>query len=351
MAHISWGCCEHGSAEDKYLVCSVCKYGYHFACVSIDEKISKSAVAIWRCAMCHGPKPTKNDDTPVRNVNTTRGNKNTSISPIVAPVTREEVQDILQDTLDKKINEMMLKFQQSIPKLLDIKLEPLKRELTEIATSMNNLNTQYEEIKRENIEIKEINAQLQTEVKTLKKENSSLHVTISDMNIRLNNVEQNSRSNNIELQCVPESKSENLIHIAIQLGKVVGCKINENDVLHCTRVAKFDRSSDRSRSIVIQLSSVRLRDQLLASSIAFNKKNPENKLNSGHIGLKSNVPIFVMEHLSSFNKGLHAAARQKAKELNYKYVWVRNGRIFMRQSDNSSYILIKNKQALDKLAS
>lgn len=244
---------------------------------------------------------------------------------------------------------MLLKFQTNILNLLDDKLTPLKHELMEISTSMTFLSAQYEDMKRECAQMKEINVHLQGEVKEMKQENASLHVSISELNSRLNTIEQQSRSNNIELQCVPENKNENLVHIAMKLGKVVGCEIAEKDILHCTRVAKHNRNNTRPRSIVLQLSSPKLRDQILASSIAFNKKHPNDKLNSDHIGLKTKVPIFVMEHLSAYNRGLHAAARQKAKELGYNYVWIRNGRIFMRKTDESAYILIKNMNNLDNL--
>lgn len=49
---------------------------------------------------------------------------------------------------------------------------------------------------------------------------------------------------------------------------------------------------------------------------------------------------FVNLFLSPVNKSLHAAARIRAKELNYKYTWINNGRIFMRKDDFGEAILI-----------
>ncbi|CAG4970647.1 unnamed protein product [Colias eurytheme] len=125
---------------------------------------------------------------------------------------------------------------------------------------------------------------------------------------------------------MPEKRNENLYNIVTQLGNVVNCNIGEKDILHCTRVAKSNKSNSRPRSIVVQLMSTKMRDQLLASILKYNQNNPHDKLNSTHLGCETQrSPVYVMEHLSPANKALHAATRIKAKEMGYKYVWVRNG--------------------------
>lgn len=57
----------------------------------------------------------------------------------------------------------------------------------------------------------------------------------------------------------------------------------------------------------------------------------------------------MTEHLSPANKALHAAARTRAKEAGYKYVRIRNGRVYMRKSDDSDYILVKDTEMLKKI--
>lgn len=60
-------------------------------------------------------------------------------------------------------------------------------------------------------------------------------------------------------------------------------------------------------------------------------------------------PIFLVEHLLPTNKALHAEMRIRAKEINYKYVWVRSGKIFVRKSNQAQYMLIKNRECLNKM--
>lgn len=82
--------------------------------------------------------------------------------------------------------------------------------------------------------------------------------------------------------------------------------------------------------------------------ISFNKKNKDDKLCTHHLGYGgARKPVFVSKHLSPVNKSFHAAARIRAKELNFKYTWVRNGRIFMRRDDFGEAVLVRNKECLD----
>lgn len=118
----------------------------------------------------------------------------------------------------------------------------------------------------------------------------------------------------------------------------------------CTRIAKRDTSNPRPRS-VLERSSPRLRDTFLAACVNYNKANSKAKLNSSHLGISMDKPtqIYVTEHLSPENKALHAATRTRAKELGYKFVWTRNGRIFIKKDESSPAIVIGDREKLNLL--
>lgn len=59
--------------------------------------------------------------------------------------------------------------------------------------------------------------------------------------------------------------------------------------------------------------------------------------------------IFINENLTLTNRELHWNARVCAKKLNFKYVWVKNGRIYMRKEENSTVIPIKKLEDLPKM--
>jgi hypothetical protein len=249
------------------------------------------------------------------------------------------VQELLKQELSSAVREITA----SMMSIISSQLEPIKQELREVQESMNYMSTRFDDIEKEQAAAKRTGIELQAE-------NLKLHNTISDLSHRVNQMEQQSRSNNVEIQCVPEDKKENLYSIVSDTMKAVNCDLTQSSILHCTRIAKLNLETNRPRSIVVQMASPRARDHLLASVIKFNKTNPHNKLNCTHLGFTDiNTPIFVVEHLSPANKNLHAAARHAAKEKSYKYVWVRNGKIFVRKTDGSDIVYVNNVDSLNRI--
>lgn len=352
MAKSKWGCCiPELNSDDVYVVCTECNKNYHYACLSLDEmSLSLEMQAIWSCPECirNTPKPTKKDDTPVRNVTITRGNRRpVPTSPQTErnqTITRAGVRETMQDVMNQNMKDILTKMQDTICKMFDKQLKPIKDELFEIKESMNFINSQYEDMKKDNESCK-------LKILELETRNDVLQCTVNDLSQRVNQMEQHTRQNNVELQCVPEGKNENLVKIVFELSKVVGCQLKESDILYCSRTAKLNRTSPRPRSIIVQLASPGLRDQFLAATITYNKgKSIEKKLNSTSIGISGKcTPIFVAEHLSPTNKALHAAARSRAKETGYKFVWVRNGRIFMRKREDTDHVLVKSMDMLNNI--
>lgn len=259
------------------------------------------------------------------------------------PATQRDVREIVTDIVQTQMNSFMSQISETISRAINKEISSLKEEIESVRNSMDFINEKFEDMTRDHVIMKK-------DVDDIKSQNNALQNTVDLLKNRINAMEQNARSNNVEVQCVPENKNENINSIIMQIAKTVGCSLAEENLLHCTRVAKIDKSSTRPRSIIAHLSSSKLRDNLLAAAITFNKQNKNDKLNTGHIGIAGErKPIYLMEHLSPTNKSLHAAARTRSRELGYKHVWVRNGRIFMRKTDESAFILVKDKEFLDKL--
>lgn len=350
---LHWGCCAKGKVKEKNSVtCKTCNKHYHCACLGLDEDYANSRkAASWICPSCSNnpPKAKKNDNNPIRQylLPTTVKKKASSVTSLdlnsECPLTREDVSFIVQDTMQSQFDEMLTKMNDAMINALNSKLNPFRDEIRDLVNSMEYINSRFEDISKEHKVTQET-------VTVLKKENENLKATVSDLNNRIDYLEQYSRSKNIEIQCVPETTNENLINMVMQLGRTIGSHINETHILNCTRVAKIRRDVNRPRSIVVEMSTSRLRDEFLTCALKYNKHNSGQKLNSSLLGITGNsVPIYISEHLSPSNKALHAAVRIKAKEHKYKFVWIRNGRIFARKNEESQFLWIKDTRGLDKI--
>lgn len=112
----------------------------------------------------------------------------------------------------------------------------------------------------------------------------------------------------------------------------------------------YSSRTSRPRTVIAKLRSPRCRDDLLAAVSKYNRDHKNEKLNSSLIGIGGKKSaIFVGEHLTPERRSLYAAARLKSKEIGYKFVWVRNGKILMRKAENMPAVIITNLEYLNKL--
>ncbi|XP_069360862.1 uncharacterized protein [Maniola hyperantus] len=335
---------------------------YHFACVKTSNNqykdLSSNFLSSWLCPACNRPRPGKdNANTPVRvvsnqdsadnNKSGTSRNKrkksrlSDSDTSVSNDLTLEDVRLIVREEFKAILDE----FKSSIMSQFGIKLKDISDQLSQVTHSISFMEQQHEDLKNEiQLKIKSINI--------LETENKLLQSSLNDLNARLSQLEQHSRASNIEIQCLPEHRNENLLSVINQMANTIKYNLNESDVHVCTRTARMHKNSNRPKSVVVKFSCPRVRDEFLAAAINFNRKaeRASEKLNTSHIGLGGELkPIYITEHLSPTQKALHAAARLKAKELNYRYVWIKRGNIYMRKSETAEYMFVRNMDTLNNL--
>lgn len=265
---------------------------------------------------------------------------------IVGDILRNEFENMLarlKKELTDIIHEQMQIIKAELENNMDKTLQVVEQRLIEISESANFVNNRLDDVDKEQ-------KSADRTMKDIKNENMILKSNIISLTNKINYMEQKTRASNIEIQCLPEKRNENLYNVIKQIGRVISCDIEDNHILHCTRTAKLNSNNTRPRAVVVQFISARIRDTYLAACIKFNKSHPDNKLNVSHLGYSENrSPIYICEHLSPTNKSLHAATRLKAKEKGFKYVWIRNGKIFARKDDTSEHIFIRDTDTLSKL--
>lgn len=343
----TWGCCAPTKENEgkNFMRCISCKKAFHCDCLAVDPPSDRTS---WACSTCNPKTPESNQMFFNTNI-TVRSNKRQALQspPDVSssPVTEEGVRSIVTEVLQANMNCMLEKINLNMKMLLMQELNAMREQITGYKNSVDFISQQYDDLLKDK-------KQLEVEVRTLQSENGLKSTVIKDLSKRLNMLEQHARSSNIEIQCVPEHRSENVVNTVLQLSKFIKCDVKETDIQLCTRTAKKDRETSRPRSILVKFNSPRLRDSYLAAAIQYNKSHPEDKLNASHLGIAttSPSPVFVVEHLSSENKALHAATRLRAKELKYKFVWIRYGKIFTKKGESAPSVWINSLEKLNSLS-
>uniref|UniRef100_A0A1E1WIH3 FP protein C-terminal domain-containing protein n=1 Tax=Pectinophora gossypiella TaxID=13191 RepID=A0A1E1WIH3_PECGO len=172
-----------------------------------------------------------------------------------------------------------------------------------------------------------------------------LRSTVNDLQYRLHQQQQWDRQQNLEVTGVPESKNENLIELTIKIAKLAGVDLVREDIIHAVRIQPLVSNPKRPKSIVIKLNNRTHKDKILAGL----HKKMLTTLDLSMSMAGDNARVYVAEHLTVENKRLFKACRDARKAKDYKFCWVKNGRLFMRKNDTSPVIHIKQDTDLQKL--
>lgn len=216
----------------------------------------------------------------------------------------------------------------------------LRKELRDIKVSLTFINKLYEELKEK------VNA-TQSDNRALKDENAKLRTTCDELakqvkenTSRLVRAEQYSRNANVEIRNIPYHAGENLQGVLENIGRKIGEPITPSDIEVCHRVPVANSSVNKN--IVVQFVHRGKRNVVL-------EKARQMRLKGSDIGMDSQAPFYVNEHLCPDMKRLLGKTTARKRETGCKFVWVRNGQIFARKSEASAVIPITCEDDLTKI--
>lgn len=162
--------------------------------------------------------------------------------------------------------------------------------------------------------------------------------TISLLENKIDRLEQQARQCNIEIGNLPDRRGENLVNILQSIASAINIPITERDIVAIHRVPHAHTHNLRPKNIIVKLSSRLLRDNVL-SAYRLSKG-----ITSDRIGLAgTQCRIYMNEHLTLRNKELFRKCRDAAKTHKFKYVWVRNATVLVKESDDSSTFAIRSE--------
>lgn len=208
----------------------------------------------------------------------------------------------------------------------NISLELLNKKIDQLLTLENMIDNMKTEIKTE---IKKIEEKFEKKLKEKDEEIQQLKDLVHDM-------EQYGRNRNLELHNVPEISGENLEKIVCKIGEKLQVEMKKEDIEVVHRIKS--RNSKQPPPIIVQFTNRRKRNELL--------EQKRRKLTTGDIGMDRNDKIYINENLSPYFKNLFWQTRQWAQVNNYKFVWFRGGKLFIREREGSSIVQIKRESDL-----
>ena len=155
-------------------------------------------------------------------------------------------------------------------------------------------------------------------------------------------IEKYLRVNNLEIVGFPEAENpgeskieDTLIEIFNSLPDMKETPVTPNDIDIC-HVIPSDR---KDKKLVAVCKFVSRKTKLMILNAKKNSRNFKYKNND----------IFINDHLSPSNRHLFALASKKKRDLGYKFLWTRDGAIFLRKDDSSPVINVVSEDIINSI--
>lgn len=182
-----------------------------------------------------------------------------------------------------------------------------------------------------------------TKIEELIQENKTLKERINSLEFRLEEMEQYSRMNSVEIHGIPQEKNEDVVNIVKDVGKSLNMEISSSMIDACHRMGRRTGPNSSPPGIIVKFVRRLDKDELLQ------KRRVKSNLSTRHMNLRVDQPVYINEALTPARRKLLAAARQVKREKNIKFLWVRGGKIFLRKEEAAPVIHVSCQADLNKV--
>uniref|UniRef100_A0A2A4IYM6 FP protein C-terminal domain-containing protein n=1 Tax=Heliothis virescens TaxID=7102 RepID=A0A2A4IYM6_HELVI len=230
-------------------------------------------------------------------------------------------------------------------------LKELRSQFSDTKKDIATLYTKHEELSIVVSELKSSvnfnSANITDNVKRVTEMESRINTcaseTISLLECKIDRLEQHARQCNIEIGNLPEKRGENLVSILESIASIISIPLTQRDIVAIHRVPHAHTQNSRPKNIIVKFNSRLLRDNML-SAYRLSKG-----ITSDRLGLAgTQCRIYMNEHLTLRNKELFRKTREAAKTHVFKYVWVRNATVLVKETDDSPTYAIRSEDDISK---
>ncbi|XP_046680823.1 uncharacterized protein LOC124367765 isoform X2 [Homalodisca vitripennis] len=223
-----------------------------------------------------------------------------------------------------------------------LSLEDMMKKIEEIAEGQKTQDKKSYEFLTEKIEentetMQQQNLSMEKCLKMideLMQENKSLNKKVADLEQRIDDMEQYSRANAIDIQEIPVQPNEDVISVVKEVGKALDLTVTDSMSDACHRLGSKVGHSGPPPGIIVKF--VRRMDK----EEFMRKRRVKRNLSTRHRNMPMDQMLYVNEALTPARRRLLGAARQIKREKNFKHLWVRGSKIFLRKGDGTNAIQV-----------
>lgn len=302
------------------VTCNACKVVcIHQACIKIEPKVGRPAK--WVCPTC------KSDPSYQS------GGSGASDD---------------EDKMNNKTMMSMLVNIQSRMKKLD-RLDAIERDtkqIPELKSEVAIMSQKYDQLLDKLNKQDELIKSLKQDVKELKGRVQMKDSEVGELTIRVQELEQQQLAMGVTVHGLPvkAGEKEDTLELVKRISEGIGAPLQESSIDDCYRVYANPNNSRLLGQPPVLVVKFKTTD---ARRVWLDKKATRN-LTVGQVYNTQNTDkIRVFEQLTPDMKRLLYKTRVAAKEKDYQFTWVKNGKIFVRHSENQGVVRIRSEKDIN----
>lgn len=327
-------CTKKLPTDGRCMTCAECGKSLHLgkSCSGVAEStfqaMGQTKREAWKCKHCRSSAPEGNASASTTDSRTVAPSGDLSVAQELAAL-REQLQGIT-DTIGN-----LLPLREKVDELLSLK--PKIDEVLALKQSVATLDNSVQDLTARVAASEALSGKLEERVTELTATLSLQSKAISQLRGELNDSEQYSRQSNLELHGLPFTPGENLRTVLSDLAQKL--EVKEFDAKDVVAVHRLPARQNKTPTVLIRFASLYMRDIWWA---ARKKLRPlsEDRLSP---------PLYLNENLTQANKDLYWKARVRGKDAHYRFVWAKNGKIFVRKEEGSPRIRVQSAADLEQL--
>ena len=253
-----------------------------------------------------------------------------------------------------EIKQMRAEFGKSL-KDLSNELRGLKEELTTqknkvivLEESVSFISDGFEKVKSENVTMRNQIEVMKVDNNELTKKMLILEENDKQSKIKINQIENLMKGNNIEIQGVPAFETENVEMVAMKVLKKVDPRLERHHMGKIRRLRTIDAISNQEKK-----EGKRIFNPILVTFKSREQKvkimKEKKKLYDADLSDIKAERVYINENLTKSSRNLLYLARRFKEEKGWKYAWSSSGTILLRKDEKSKVNVINSVEDIEKL--
>lgn len=182
-------------------------------------------------------------------------------------------------------------------------------------------------------------AKLEDENNTLKINNENLNKRLQSIEFEFYNQQQQQLSNFITIHGIPKQQKEDTKDLVVKTIKILDSNLDSVNVISCRRMLNKS-AQDIAPIIVAEVDDIQTKTRIKSNYKTNGPIILSQIMNTPHCKQQK---IFINDYLSNYHKNILNLAKKLKQTYGFKFVWTKNGNVYLRYTEQSPVIQIKTE--------